>query len=306
MIKRNNFPTCSGDCLTPLHVDQILLGCGSTEILFVTAAAVLGPSKNLMVASPTFGALETQAKLLGAEVIALPLTTDYAHDLNGMLERMDASTALVYICNPNNPTASLTPRKEIEAFLNKLPKHALVLIDEAYHHYVRPSSMYASFLDEPLQDDRVIVCRTFSKVFGLAGLRVGYGVGAASTIARMAPHIMGMSVNSIAISAGLAALDDAKSVQHSVKVNNDARQEFFNQAVARMLAPIDSQTNFVMIRAYQGADAVIEHFRKNKVLIGRKFPLMDHHVRVTLGTEAEMREFWQVWDKMPRSDKMKM
>ena len=108
-------------------------------------------------------------------------------------------------------TASLTPRKDIEIFLNKLPKHVMVLIDEAYHHYVRPSSMYVSFLSEPLQDDRVIVCRTFSKVFGLAGLRVGYGVGAASTIARMAPHIMGMSVNSIAISAGLAALDDAKA-----------------------------------------------------------------------------------------------
>ena len=289
-----------------VHANQVLLGCGSTELLYIAAATFLAPGKKLMVASPTFETMETQAKLLGADVIALPLTPDYAHDLDGMLERVDSSTALIYICNPNNPTASLTPRKKIDAFLEKLPKHVMVLIDEAYHHFVRESSMYASFLDQPLQDERVIVCRTFSKIYGLAGLRVGYGVGTAPMIARMSPHAMEMSVNTIAVAAASAAIDDEKSMQHAVKVNNDARQEFFNQAVSRMFAPIDSQANFVMIHAYQGADAVIEHFRKNNVLVGRKFPPMTQHVRVTLGTESEMRAFWRVWDMMPRSDKMKM
>ena len=143
----------------------------------MAAFAFLGSGKQLIQASPTFEAIEHYARSAGSEVISVRLTPGFAHDLDGMLTHASSSTTLVYICNPNNPTASLTPRKDIENFISKLPTSTFVIIDEAYHHYAGRSGDYASLLDRPLHDERVIVTRTFSKVYGLAGLRLGLRCG---------------------------------------------------------------------------------------------------------------------------------
>jgi histidinol-phosphate aminotransferase len=279
--------------------EQVMLGCGSTEILRLAAAAFLGPGKQLIQASPTFEAMDHYARSTGAEVISLPLTATFAHDLDAMLGRTGPSSTLVYICNPNNPTASLTPRTDIETFIGRLPANAYVLIDEAYHHYAGTSAMYASFLDRPLESDRVIVCRTFSKVYGLAGLRLGYGIAAPGTAKRMNSYVTADNVNGVVVRAAMAALDDTATVADFAKRNEDARQEFFNQAMARMLKPIDSHANFVMMNTHHPAEQVIEHFRKNDVLIGRRFPAMDSYIRVSLGTSQDMMAFWRVWDMLP-------
>jgi histidinol-phosphate aminotransferase len=113
------------------------------------------------------------------------LTPRFSHDLDGMQARVSLSTTLVYICNPNNPTASLTPRKDLEEFINKLPASTFAVIDEAYHHYASKSGMYGSFIDYPIDNERVIVTRTFSSVYGLAGLRLGYAVAAPNAIQKM-------------------------------------------------------------------------------------------------------------------------
>ena len=159
--------------------EQVLFGCGSTELMRAAACAFLGSGRQLIQASPTYEAPEDYARSLGAEVVSVPLDQRHAHDLHAMLDRASAATGLIYICNPNNPTATITPRREIETFIGKLPSTTKVLIDEAYHHYVAPSGMYASFIDRPLGDERVIVTRTFSKVYGLAGTEAGLrgGVG---------------------------------------------------------------------------------------------------------------------------------
>jgi len=279
--------------------EQILLGCGSSEILRLAAAAFLGPGKQLIQASPTFESMDHYARSAGAEVISVPLTATFAHDLDAMLARTATSSTLAYICNPNNPTASLTPRNDIESFIGKLPGNSYVLIDEAYHHYAGQSAMYASFLDRPVENDRVIVSRTFSKIYGLAGLRLGYGITSARTAKQMNAYATIDNVNGVVVRAGLAALDDAPSVAEFIKRNEDARQEFFNQAMARMLKPIDSHTNFVMMNTHHPAERVIEHFRKNNVLIGRRFPAMDSYIRVSFGTPDEMAAFWRVWDMLP-------
>ena len=229
----------------------------------------------------------------------MPLTATFAHDLDAMLARTGTSSTLVYICNPNNPTASLTPRSDIESFIGKLPGNSYVLIDEAYHHYAGQSAMYASFLDRSVENERVIVSRTFSKIYGLAGLRLGYGIASARTAKQMNAYATIDNVNGVVVRAGLAALDDAPSVAEFIKRNEDARQEFFNQAMARMLKPIDSHTNFVMMNTHHPAEQVIEHFRKNNVLIGRRFPAMDSYIRVSFGTPDEMAAFWRVWDMLP-------
>jgi histidinol-phosphate aminotransferase len=282
-----------------VKLEQILLGCGSTDILRMAAFGFLGNGKQLIQAAPTFEAIENYARAVSSDVISVPLTPRFFHDLNGMEARISASTTLVYICNPNNPTASLTPRKDLESFIEKLPAYTFVVIDEAYHHYASQSGTYASFIDHPLDNERVIVTRTFSKVYGLAGLRLGYAVASPNTIRKMRQFASQDNINSIVTQAAFAALDDADGVNEFVRLNRDARQEFFNQAMARMVKPIDSHANFVMMNTFHPSDDVIQHFRKNNILIGRSFPSMSTYIRVSLGLPDEMRLFWQAWDTLP-------
>lgn len=194
------------DQLAALHKvkrEQIVLGCGSGEILCMAAMAFLKPGKKLVEAAPTFPALGKLAQTAGIEVADVPLNKRYEHDLPTMLDRTvstsassgSAGTGLVYIVNPNNPTGTLTPRKDIEAFIAKLPAGVTVLIDEAYHHFVAPGADYESFLDRPIGDPRIIVARTFSKIFGLAGMRIGYAVATPETAKRLAAGFPGWSVS---------------------------------------------------------------------------------------------------------------
>jgi histidinol-phosphate aminotransferase len=279
--------------------EQVLLGCGSTEILRVATAAFTGSDRQLVQASPTFESIGHYASMLGAEVVSVPLAHGFAHDLDGMLARVGASSGLVYICNPNNPTASITPRKDLETFIGKLPANCYVLIDEAYHHYVSPSGMYASFIDRPVDDKRVIVSRTFSKVYGLAGLRLGYAVGSPATLERMRAHTTEDNVNGIVARAAVVALEDREATREFAKRNADDRQEFLNHAQGRMIKPIDPHANFVMFDTHDPATDIIEHFRKNNILIGRRFPPMDTYIRVSLGTPNQMLAFWRIWDTLP-------
>jgi histidinol-phosphate aminotransferase len=279
--------------------EQVVLGCGSGEVLHMAVDAFVGSRKKLIVAVPTFDAIGDAARRVGAEVVAVPLKKDYSHDLEAMLARSDATTGLVYICNPNNPTGTLTSRRELEGFIRWLPPTTAVLIDEAYHHYVDPSSDYASFIDRPLNGAGIIVARSFSKIYGLAGLRIGYAIAAPQTSRLLAAHRLPDDVNVVAAATAVAALDDVEHVRVSASRNTDDRQEFFNQANARMLRWIDSQTNFVMLHGARPAAEVIEHFKKHEILVGPSIPAFEKSIRVSLGTPAQMREFWRVWDLMP-------
>jgi histidinol-phosphate aminotransferase len=278
---------------------QVTIGDGSREILRMAANAYLPGGKKLVLASPTFEPMAGFAKQTEAEVAPVPLNKRFAHDLDAMLHQTTAPAALVYICNPNNPTGSLTPRKDIEDFLKKLPPNVMVLIDEAYHEYVGPSSDYASFIDHPVDDKRVIVVRTFSKIYGLAGLRLGYAVSSEEVSLKLSSLRLERGVNILGVLAAAAALDDSDYVRLSFKKNADARQEFYNQTNVRMLRQVDSLTNFVFMKTGLPSSQVIEHFRRNNIILGPLVPQMDRYVRVTVGTREDMREFWRVWELRP-------
>ena len=179
-----------------------------------------------------------------------------------------------------------------------------VLVDEAYHHYVIPTGMYSSFIDNPLGDERVIVTRTFSKIYGLAGLRLGYAVASPDVIEKIRQFATEDSLNAIVAEVVGVALNDAAAVREFVRRNHNDCQEFFNRAMTRNLKPIDSHANFVMMNIQHPAAEVIEHFRKHKVLIGHLFPPMDNYIRVSLGTPDEMQAFWRTWDLLPWSNKL--
>jgi histidinol-phosphate aminotransferase len=278
---------------------RVVVGCGSSEILRMASDAFLRPGTSLLLAVPTFDLMEGFARLNGAGIVPVPLASDHSHDVERMAARADADTALVYICNPNNPTGTLTKRQSLEALIRKLPATAHVIIDEAYHHYAAGSGSYASFIDRPIDDSRVIVTRTFSSAHGLAGLRVGYCIASEETAQKLEARKLSHGVSLVAAAAASAALDDTAHVRASIERTINDRQAFLNQANARMLRWLDSRTNFVLVDFERPARDVVDHFARNNVLIAGPFPYFAKHARVAIGSEAEMREFWRVCDRLP-------
>jgi len=290
------------EAIAALHAvrpEQVVLGCGSTEILRAAAVTFLGRGRTLVLASPTFDPIAGDARRAGGAVATVPLDKQYAHDLDAMLARLDAAGGLVYVCNPNNPTGSLTPRDDLDAFIRKVPSTTRVLIDEAYYDYAAASSAYTSFVDRPVDDGRVIVTRTLSAVHGLAGLRVGYAIAAPETARRLAGQRLPLGVNVLASRAGVTALGDVEHVKLSVRRNTNDRQEFYNQANARMLRVIDSHANFVMLNTGRPAEEVVDHLKNHDILVAPPIPAMGKYIRVSLGQPHDMLEFWRVWDLMP-------
>jgi len=277
---------------------QVLLGNGSTEVLAMCSRAFTGPARKLICAVPTFESSLAYSRDRGAQVVEVPLTADYAHDLDAMLARVGTDTGLVYICNPNNPTASLTPRRDIEAFLRKLPANTYVLIDEAYHHFV-DSPDYVSFIEKPVDDPRVVVARTFSKVYGMAGLRLGYSVATPETTKLLQSWQLEDNGNMIALHAALAALDDDAAMRAAVARNAADRREFMRQAALRKLRTVPSQANFAMVETGRPVRDVIKHFRNDQIAVGRPFARMEDFVRVSFSTPDDMAAFWHCWDKLP-------
>jgi histidinol-phosphate aminotransferase len=281
--------------VNPAHV---IVGSGSGSILRMAVDAFAGPGKPVVTAAPTFELVGDHARHAGCELITVPLHPDGSHDLDAMLAA-SARAGLVYICNPNNPTGTLTRRRDLERFLQKLPASVPVVIDEAYHHYVDEASDYRSFLEDGAGGARIIVTRSFSKIHGLAGLRIGYAIASPGDAARIAGRQESAGIDVIAARGALTALNDTAYVEMSRMRNADDRQEFFNQANARMLRWLDSQTNFVMVYGSVAPGPVIAHLAANRIVVAGPFPPLDQYMRVAIGTPAQMQEFWRVWDLMP-------
>lgn len=281
---------------------QLLVENGLSSILRTAAETFLGNQKTLIVADPTFDFLASYAKERGGKVIKVPLNKDYSHDLETMLSHIDSSTKLIYISNPNNPTGTLTSRDQIEDFLKKLPKDVYVFIDEAYHHFAMDSPHYISFIDSPIKDDRLIVGRTFSKAYGLAGIRLGYAVSTPNTITKLKQFQTIDSNNVVALKGGLAALNDELWMLNTVKKLKEIREEFYNQAHARGLKYIPTHANFIMMETGgRSVQSIQKHFAKYNIELGREFPPMHKHIRISFGRPEQMKQFWLVWDKLPQT-----
>jgi histidinol-phosphate aminotransferase len=294
--------------------DQILLGNGSGEILKLCAAAFTGPvSKSdgareitlarptrgaalsfklgrgkLVVADPTFEAILNHATVSGAEVVKVPLTARFAHDLDKMSAA--ASEGLIYICNPNNPTASITPKDVMRDFIGKCPSQTMILVDEAYHHYA-DSPDYESVVPLVKQHPNLIVARTFSKIYGMAGLRCGYCIAQPETIQRMRPHQTWDSVNIMALAAAIASLNDKDQVSNGRRLNRETKTMVTGDLERLGYKHIPSQANFVMIDVKRPVLPLIGALRQRGVQVGRLFPALPNHMRVTIGKKSEMEMF---------------
>jgi histidinol-phosphate aminotransferase len=279
--------------------DRVVLGCGSGEILRMAAGAFTGPGRTIVTASPTCDLLARYAVRAGARAISVPLTSNFAHDEAAMASLCDSATGVVYVCNPNNPTGTITRRHELDELVTSVPANVHVVVDEAYHHYLQATADTVSMIDRAAEDDRVIVVRSFSKIYALAGLRIGYAIATARTAALLKQCGLERNVNIAAAKAAVASVEDASHVPQRAACNVDDAQEFANQVNARMLRVIDSRTNFMMLDPQRQAADVIAHFKTHRIVLAQPFPRFDRHIRVSLGTRTEMREFWRVWDLMP-------
>lgn len=278
--------------LARLHsvpVDQVLLGDGSGEILKLSAAAFTGRDKKIVVANPTFEAIARHAGVAGAEVVKIDLTPDHSHDLKKMVAAAGGA-GLVYICNPNNPTASITPKNELSDFLARLSPATIVLVDEAYHHYVE-SKDYESVIPLVRQYPNLIVTRTFSKIYGMAGLRCGYAVTQRANIGMLKTHQTWDSVNIMALVAARASLKDPDHVASGRKLNNEVKKSVCAEFDALGYRYIPSHANFMMIDLRREVRPVIDALRNRGVEVGRLFPALPTFMRVTIGTSAEMKQF---------------
>jgi histidinol-phosphate aminotransferase len=275
---------------------QILLGDGSNEILKLCADTFTGKEKGkLIAADPTFEAILNQARVNGADVVKVPLTGSFSHDLPKMLAA--ANDGLIYICNPNNPTASITPRNELREFITKTPRETTILVDEAYFHYADTPD-YETVIPLVKDHPNLIVARTFSKIYGMAGLRCGYCVAQKETIEQLRPHQMWDSVNIMALAAASASLDDSDQVPNGRRLNSDARAFVTGQLDTRGYKSIPSQANFIMFDCKRPVVPLIKALKQRNVHVGRLFPALPNHMRLTIGKKPEMESFLSAFQEV--------
>jgi len=272
-----------------LKAENFILGCGSGELLRAAVFAFTSPTRALVAPEPTFEAPANFAKFLNHPVNAPKVDSKLALDLVAMTDAARGA-GLVYFCNPNNPTATVYGKADVDAYVERVMRaspDAVILIDEAYHEYVANPD-YRTAIPLALANPRVVVTRTFSKVFGMAGLRAGYAVGQPETLKKMSAWLLGSNVNQLALMAATTTVADASHIADEVRRNKETRaftRQFFEKAGYTVHA---SEANFMMVDIRRDAKAFKAECIKHNVAIGRSFPAVPNYARVSIGTMAEM------------------
>lgn len=275
--------------VTPEH---LVIGNGSDEVIKMISEAYLDPDDEVLFADPTFSEYAYAGRLMGASEIAVPLC-EYRHDLPAMLQRVNPRTKIVFLCNPNNPTGTIVHRDEVVGFIQALPDDVLVVMDEAYADYVTDPD-YPDSLEWIRAGLPVVMLRTFSKIYGLAGLRVGYGIATPEVAATIARVREPFNVNAAAQVAALAALQDGEYVQASKRLN-EAGKAYLTEELSRLGCDVvPTQANFLFVNVHQDCRQVFQRLLRQGVIVrtGDVFGC-GTHIRITVGSEPENRRLVQ-------------
>jgi len=286
--------SCAGlrDALAKkLRVDPswVVVGNGSDELIVLALRAFVDPGDEVIVAQPTFLIYEHQAKACGAAVTVVPLK-DYRYDLQAMRAAVTPHTKLVFIANPDNPTGSYVTRRELTAFLLGLPHETIVFIDEAYYEFVEAKDYPQTV---PLAKEHpLIVTRSFSKAYGLAGLRIGYGVAQPSLAAALHAVREPFNVNSLAQAAAMAALGDGAFLSKARRMVHEGRWYLTKELDRLRIRYVPSAANFLLLQLGPGAKQVAKRLLTQGVIVREMSAWkLSGHLRVTIGTMAENRAF---------------
>jgi len=276
---------------------NVLLGAGSGETLEVVGLTYLGHDKKVVGVEPTYTTVYRTATGIDADVIALGLDEDFRQPVEQMVDTVNKhyrSIGLVYLCNPNNPTGVPMTAAEVAYVLDNIPEDVPVLIDEAYHHFVDDPA-YQESLKYVREGRRVVVARTFSKLFGIAAMRIGFGIASEEMIREMEPYSTG-SVNVLARWGAAAAMEDVEAQQRYLAHNHRMREKTVADLASMGYESIPSQTNFIMVDLRTPVAPIREAFLERKVAVGRDFPPMLNHLRVSIGSEEEMARFMNAFE----------
>lgn len=278
-----------------VSLDQIVLGNGSNDVLELAAAAFLAPGRAAVYAQHAFAVYPLATKARGATGIVVP-ARNFGHDLDGMLKAVTPQTRMIFVANPNNPSGTFVEHAAVERFLARVPSDVVVVLDEAYNEYLPPELRFDSV--QWLQAfTNLIIVRTFSKVYGLAGLRVGFGLMHPDLADLLNRVRQPFNVNNLALAAAAAALDDTAFIQQSYELNRAGLKQLEAGAAALGLRYIPSVGNFVSIEFARvdgkpQAGVVFDKLLRQGVIVrpvaGYEMP---DHLRVTVGTQAENEQF---------------
>ena len=265
-------------------LDHVQLYGGSSDPLFRTACAYTSPTRSWTMADPGYGG--GAPAFIGAKVNKVPLRKDYSHDVEAMV-KADPEAGVYYVCNPNNPSGTLTERKDFEHLLANKKKDAIVLSDEAYIHF---SSKAQSSADLVAAGKDVIVLRTFSKIYGMAGIRAGFALGRPDLLAKLRPFGVGF-LPVPAVACATASLKAKNLVAERRALNRDIRSATFEFLEKKGIEYVPSEANFFMMEVGRPGAEYAKLMADQKVIIGRVWPAWPTMVRVTLGTAEEMAKF---------------
>ena len=266
--------------------NQIIFGNGSDEIIQIISRALLEPGRNSVMAAPTFPQYRHNAILEGSEIREIPLI-DGDHDLDGMAAAVDENTSIVWLCSPNNPTGTYINKIQLEAFMSKVPNEVLVVLDEAYYEFVDEEDYYnaVSLIG---RYENMIVLRTFSKIYGLAALRVGYGIANEKLIATLDPAREPFNVNSLAMAAAIAAIKDQDFVKQCQESNRAGLEQFYSFCEKNALHYYRSSGNFILIDFACDGNEVFQYLLERGYIVRSGVALgFPTAVRVTVGSSEQ-------------------
>lgn len=268
--------------------ENVILGNGSVQLLILLAKLYGSHQEKIIMPDPTFDITGHHANALGADVKYVKLNKQHAMDLGAMQRAVDSNTSLVMVCNPNNPTGTIVSAQKLTKFCKEVSKKAVVFVDEAYIEYADPTKT-ASMIDLVRQGENVIITRTFSKMYGLAGMRMGYALAPEAIIQKLkkVKGRFGSLHNILGLGAALASMKDARFTALSIKKNNEVMTYFCGELKAMKLRYVPSEANFIYIQTGKKFPRFHQQLKANKIKVvgkdGREWS------RISLGTKAEMK-----------------
>jgi len=294
--KLNRYPDDQGYYLTQalakkyrVRQEQIILGCGSDEIMELVAKAFLEPGEEVVFGNPSFVMYKIITQIMGGKPVAVPLK-NYTYDLNAMEKAITGKTKIIFIANPNNPTGTIVRDREVRRFVRNVPENIIIVFDEAYAEYVEDKE-YPDTLDILSKNCNCIMLRTFSKISSLAGLRIGYGIANPGLISCLNRVRLPFNTSSIAQVAALASLKEKKWIEKIKRINREGKKYIYSELKKLGLNYVPTEANFILVKVGKNAAFVVNELLKRGIIVrGMESFALPDCIRITIGTPSENRK----------------
>lgn len=276
-----------------LSENNFIFGNGSVEIIQMLSRILIEKDDEVITCIPTFQSYYLETYIQYGKVISIPMTKDYKFDLDAIIANINNRTKIIYIANPNNPTGTIIKNDELANFLTKVSKDILVVLDEAYSEFVTDKD-YPNSIELFSKYQNICILKTFSKAYGLANLRIGFGIANAEVINELEKVRVPFNVSGIAEEAAIIALKDENHLKEVVKNNQDVIKYVYSKLNEYNISYIETQTNFIMIDVKKDSNIISQKLQTKGFIVRPNFPNMKTYIRVTIGTMEEMKEFVEV------------